>query len=130
MPEKPDTIPTSIAPWLSVADGFAAVAFYKTAFDAKENYRLEMPDGGLIVRLSVQGAEFWISGDSSVSPESAPLAHANIRMILTVANPEEIFAKAIQAGAKEIYPVGEGHGWKIGRLSDPFGLHWEIGHMV
>lgn len=24
--------------------------------------------------------------------------------------------------------IGEGHGWRLGRFADPFGLHWEIGH--
>ncbi len=130
MNQESPVIQNSIAPWLSVPDGLMAVEFYKSAFDAIETYRLETPDGGLIVKLSVNGAEFWISGDNSVKPESAPLSHQNIRMILTVSNPEHIFNKALQAGASEIYPVSEGHGWKIGRLSDPFGLHWEIGHPI
>jgi PhnB protein len=21
----------------------------------------------------------------------------------------------------------EGHGWRVGRIADPFGYHWEIG---
>lgn len=130
MSQEGKAIQNSIAPWLSVSDGFAAVEFYISAFEAEEVYRLEMPDGGLIVRLSVNGAEFWISGDSSIKPDSLPLTHQNIRMILTVPNPEYIFSKALQAGATEIYPVSEGHGWKLGRLSDPFGLHWEIGHQL
>jgi PhnB protein len=24
--------------------------------------------------------------------------------------------------------VSEAHGWRIGRLADPFGLHWELGY--
>jgi PhnB protein len=48
-------------------------------------------------------------------------------MILTVADPDAVFMRAITAGASEIFPVGEGHGWRLGRLVDPFGLHWEIG---
>ena len=53
----------SIAPWLSVPDGARAVAFYKSAFSATEVYRYEDPGGGLVVRLSVAGAEFWISAE-------------------------------------------------------------------
>ena len=60
---KEKSIRTTIAPWLTVQNGEKAVSFYKTAFDAVETYRLETPDG-LIVRLSVNGAEFWISGGS------------------------------------------------------------------
>jgi hypothetical protein len=54
----------SIAPWLSVRDGAQAVDFYKAAFKAAEVYRLDVPDGGIVARLSVDGAEFWLSGES------------------------------------------------------------------
>jgi PhnB protein len=123
---------TSIAPWLSVRDGARAVAFYKSAFEATEVYRLEDPSGGLVVRLSVAGAEFWISAepprDGDASAE--PVGGGSVRMILTVANPDAVFAQALAAGASEVFPVGEGHGWRLGRLVDPFGLHWEIGHQL
>ena len=120
-----DSIKTSIAPWLTVSDGKKAVAFYAAAFNVSETYHLE-DEGVFIVRLNINGAEFWISEDAA----SDNLNDVNIRMILTVANPEEIFDKAIAAGAKEIFPVGVDHGWKLGRIEDPFGLHWEIGHRL
>jgi PhnB protein len=49
-------------------------------------------------------------------------------MILTTAAPDALFDQALKAGATQIFPVGEEHGWRLGRLVDPFGLHWEIGH--
>lgn len=121
-------IRTSIAPWLTVQNGESAVQFYKTAFDAVEMYRLETPDG-LIVRLSVNGAEFWISGGSGNSSAQS-LGYGSIRMILAVPDPDTLFAKALKAGASEIFPVSEEHGWRLGRIVDPFGLHWEIGYQV
>jgi len=121
--------PTSIAPWLSVRNGSKAVEFYKSAFGAIETYRLEIPDGGLVVKLSVDGAEFWVSGESedktNLNPET--LGGDSVRMILTVTDPDAVFDKALKAGALEIFAVGEDHGWRLGRLIDPFGLHWEIG---
>jgi PhnB protein len=120
----------SLAPWLSVPDGERSIAFYKSAFGAVEVYRLDMPVGaGVVVRLSVGGAEFWVSGESGVEPKGngAPLGGDSLRMILTVANPDAVFARALAAGATEVFPVGEDHGWRLGRLRDPFGLHWEIG---
>lgn len=116
-------IKTSIAPWLTVNDGKKAVAFYIAAFGATETYRLE-DEGVFIVCLNINGAEFWVNENA----DSNNLNNINIRMILTVSDPEEIFSKAIIAGAKEIFPVGEDHGWKLGRIEDPFGLHWEIGN--
>jgi len=121
----------SIEPWLTIKDGEEAVKFYKTAFNATETYRLQDPDGGLVVRLSVNGAGFWISDDTSDDNNvDAPLGGNHVRMILIVDDPDNFFAQAIKAGATEIFPVGEGHGWRLGRLSDPFGLNWEIGHQL
>ena len=126
---KEKTIRTTIAPWLTVQNGEEAVSFYRTAFDAVETYRLETP-GGLIVKLSVNGAEFWVSGGSDNASNAQLLGGDSIRMILTVNDPDTFFAKALKAGASEIFPVGEEHGWRLGRLVDPFGLHWEIGYQL
>ena len=119
----------SIAPWLSVRNGAQAVDFYKSAFGATEVYRLDMPGEGVVAKLSVDGAEFWLSGESpehgNSSPESA--GGGSIRMILTVADPDHVFAQALAAGASEVFPVGEAYGWRLGRMVDPFGHHWEIG---
>jgi len=118
----------SLVPWISVPVG--AIDFYKSAFDAIEVYHHDDPSGGVVVRLSVNGAEFWLSQESPdrISPSAEPIGGGTIRLILTVPSPDETFARALKAGAKEVYPVSEGHGWRIGRLADPFGLHWEIGH--
>jgi PhnB protein len=119
----------SIAPWLSVHNGADAVDFYKSAFGATEVYRLEVPGGGVVARLSVDGAEFWLSGESpdhgNFRPES--LWGGSIRMILTVPDPDAVFVQALTAGASEVFPIGEAHGWRLGRVVDPFGHHWEIG---
>jgi len=124
-------VTTSIAPWLSIKNGLGAAAFYKKAFGAKETYRLESPDG-LVARLSIDGAEFWVSEESPDDNKAASeiAGGGGVRMIITVANPDALFAQALDAGASEIFPVGEEHGWRLGRLVDPFGYHWEIGHQL
>jgi uncharacterized damage-inducible protein DinB len=85
-----------------------------------------------MARLSVGGAEFWVSDESPDHGNSGPASEsgASVRMILTVADPDAAFVQAIKAGATEVYPVSEGHGWRVGRLVDPFGHHWEIGREV
>jgi len=120
----------SLVPWISVPVG--AIDFYKAAFDATEVYHHDDPSGGVVVRLSANGAEFWLSQESpdTQSPTPEPVGGGIIRLILTVPNPDEVFARAVKAGAKEVCPLTEGHGWRIGRISDPYGLHWEIGHMI
>jgi PhnB protein len=122
------SIQTSITPWLTFRNCANAVDFYKKAFDAIETYKLETPDGGLVVKLSISGAEFWLSGGATDDANSESVGGETIRMILTVEDPYPIFEKALQSGATEIFPIGEDFGWKLGRIVDPFGLHWEIGH--
>ena len=125
-------IVTTIAPWLSVKNSVAALAFYKAAFGATESFRLEDPGGALVARLSIEGAEFWLSDESPEHGNFSPatIGGGTVRMILTVANPEVFFSRALEAGATEVFPVREDYGWKLGRLVDPFGHHWEIGHPV
>ncbi len=120
---------TSIAPWLSVRNSSRAVEFYKSAFGAVEVFRLDGEDGKVVAKLAINGAEFWLSDETpehaNFSPES--LGGGSVRMILTVADPDAVFLRARSAGAAEVYPVREEHGWRLGRIVDPFGHHWEIG---
>jgi len=121
-----EPIKTSIAPWLSVRQATEAVGYYKAAFGAVEWYRLEDDAGNVIVaQLAIGEADFWLQEDVDSSPDSQGCR--SVRMILTVDDPDSAFEQAIAAGATEIYPISEDHGWRIGRLADPFGHHWEIG---
>ena len=114
---------------LSVRNGKAALEFYKSAFGAKEVFLLE-DSGSVVATLSIDGAEFWLADESpehhNFSPES--LNGSTTRMVLIVSDPDAVFARAISAGAKEIVPVANNYGWRLGRVVDPFGHHWEIGH--
>src|SRR4029077_20110535 len=119
--------PCSIAPWLSVRNGARAVDFYKSAFGATEVFRLDA-GGGVVARLSVDGAEFWLGDESpehgNFSPET--LGGGSVRMILTVADPDAVFSRALKAGASEVVPMREEYGWRVGRVVDPYGHRWEI----
>jgi PhnB protein len=122
---------TSISPQLSVRRGYAAIEFYKAAFGAVEDYRVGGRHDGdpVVAQLSVEGASFWVADESpphaNYSPES--LGGGTVRMLLVVDDPDATVERAVTAGATEIYPVGEEHRWRLGRVVDPFGHHWEIG---
>jgi PhnB protein len=40
---------------------------------------------------------------------------------------EEIFRHEDPSGATIVCPIRTEHAWRIGRVLDPFGHHWEIG---
>jgi PhnB protein len=120
----------SISPMLSVRDGAKAIEFYKSAFGARELFRIGSDSGHVVARLSVEGSEFWLADESpeylNFSPES--LNGSTVRMVMVVQNPDAVFDRAVAAGAKAISPVqNQPYGWRVGRVADPFGHHWEIG---
>jgi PhnB protein len=126
-PSEP--VKTSLAPWLSVSRATEAVGYYQAAFGAVELYRLEDDEGSVVVaQLAIGGADFWLQEDADSSPES--LDRQSVRMILTVDDPDVFFEQAVAAGATAVYAVHEEHDWRIGRLADPFGHHWEIGKQL
>src|SRR5262245_5449083 len=118
----------SIVPMLSVRRGAQALEFYKAAFDASEIFRIDNDKGEVVARLSAGGAEFWVADESpahrNFSPES--LGGGTVRMLLVCDDPDSVFNRAVKAGATVVSPVGNQHGWRVGRVADPFGHHWEI----
>jgi len=120
---------TSIAPWLSVKNATEAVAYYRAAFGAIELERLQDEAGDVVVaQLSIEGADFWIQTDPASSPDV--LDGRSVRMILTVDDPDAVFARAVAAGGTEVASIHEDHGWRIGGVADPSGHHWEIGRRL
>ena len=114
---------------LSVRNGKKAIDFYKAAFGATELFRIESDTGSVVAQLGVGGADFWLADESpehaNFSPET--LAGGTVRMVMTVADPDMAFDRAVAAGATVVWPVANQYGWRLGRVVDPFGHHWEIG---
>ncbi len=125
----------SLSPMLSVRNGAKAVEFYKAAFGAGELFRIENESGAVVARLSVGESEFWVADESpehkNFSPESLGaefLGGATVRMVMVVGDPDAVFERAVKAGATVVWPVADKeYGWRVGRIVDPFGHHWEIG---
>jgi PhnB protein len=120
---------TTIAPWLAVENADEAVAFYRAALGAVASYRLEGDDGKLAVaQPSVDGAAFWVQEDSESGPDAR--GSTSVRLILSVEDPDSAYDRAIGAGATEVAPVSEAYGWRTGRVTDPFGYHWELSRQL
>jgi 2,7-dihydroxy-5-methyl-1-naphthoate 7-O-methyltransferase len=117
---------------LSVRNGRAAVAFYTSVFGAVEAFRFGGTDDHpeVVAQLRLGNAAFWVEDESpphqNFSPES--LGGTTERLLLVTDDPERTLERAVAAGATLVYPVTDEHGWRLGRIVDPFGHHWEIGH--
>jgi PhnB protein len=118
----------SVQAQLSVRDGRAAVEFYKAAFGAMELFRFG--DDEVVAQLAVGDAQFWVEDEAPAYGNFAPptVGGATTRMLLVVDDPEAVLARSVELGATEVSPVADEHGWRLGRIDDPYGHRWEIGH--
>jgi PhnB protein len=126
--------PISIMAQLSVRRGREAVEFYRAAFGAVEDYRVggTEENEAVVSQLSIGDASFWVADESAehanFSPES--VGGATTRLLLIVDDPDAVIRAAVAAGARQVRPAADEHGWRLGRVEDPFGHHWEIGKPV
>jgi PhnB protein len=119
---------TSIQPELWVESPREALAFYEAAFGATVLHHVGHGDD-IVAQLRVGEAAFWIAPPSAemrrLSPRS--IDGTTSRTLLVVEDPETVVRQAVAAGAAESSPVSDQHGWRLGRIIDPFGHEWEIG---
>jgi len=58
--------------------------------------------------------------------------YARSDVLLKLSSVEGMFGPPLEAfhrGATAVVtPVTEDYGWRVGRVVDPYGHHWEIGH--
>jgi PhnB protein len=117
---------TDIQPELWLDRAAAAVAFYEAAFGATVLHRVGEGDD-IVAQLAVGDAAFWVAsaGGKRFSPRA--IGGATGRTLLVVDDPDAVFARAVGAGAIPVAEVAREHGWRLGRIIDPFGHEWEIG---
>jgi PhnB protein len=121
---------SSLTPMLTVKSAAAAVEFYRAAFDAVEHERFSAPTGHVVAELAIDDLRFFVVDENpdafNLSPGS--LGGTTVRLNLIVDDPDATAARALAAGASEIFPVADQpYGLRQGRIADPDGHHWLIG---
>jgi PhnB protein len=120
---------TSIQPELWVDRGAQAVAFYQAAFGATVLHRVGEGED-IVAQLAIGEAAFWVSTAGAngrrVNPKA--IGGATGRTLLVVDDPDAAFRLAVSAGATPTAQPADEHGWRLGRITDPFGHEWEIGY--
>jgi PhnB protein len=119
---------SGIQPQLWIESAAAAVIFYETAFGAEVLHCVGSGDE-IVAQLAIGDSVFWVSSGGSKGPRFSPLAIGGTtgRVLLVVDGPDALFARAVSAGATPTAEMTDEHGWRLGRIVDPFGHEWEIG---
>jgi PhnB protein len=120
---------TDIQPELWVDTPGEALRFYEAAFGATVLHCVGEGDD-IVAQLGVGDAAFWVAPASPAMKRLSPRAldgAATSRTLLVVDDPDSTVGRAVAAGATRSSPVEDEHGWRLGRIIDPFGHEWEIG---
>ncbi|MDB4927478.1 VOC family protein [Mucilaginibacter sp.] len=122
---------TAFAPMLTIRNGVTDIDFYKNAFGAVENMRLNNDDGSVhVAEFMIEDAMFHLHEMMPHNPAKISPDKYNSSTVIIGLMTEDVhglFNRAITAGATIISPVIDyEYGYRQGELKDPFGHHWVI----
>ena len=124
----------TITPQMAVKGVAAAIDWYTRALGAHELLRNAAPDGASIMHaeLLLGDSRFFVVDefpDSVVSPST--LGGTTVTMHLYVPDVDDLFNRAVEAGATVVMPVADQFwGDRYGILRDPFGHRWSIASRI
>jgi len=113
----------TITPYVTVAQAGEMIDFVKRAFGAEELYRGTGSAGGIHAELRIGDSVMMIGGGAAFRGTPTPTAFQYY-----VANADEVYARAIAAGATASLDLREDWGDRFGAVRDPFGNDWIISH--
>ena len=120
----------TVTPYLTVRGAAEAIEFYKRAFGAQQRGVLPMPGGKIGHAEIIIGNSIIMLADEfpehgNQSPES--LNGSPVGLAIYVENVDEVFDRAVKAGATVKEPVADKFwGDRAGSVTDPFGHKWTI----
>jgi PhnB protein len=120
----------SITPYLVMDRCAEAIEFYRSVFGATEVFRTTLPDGAVGHAELVIGDSLIMVADAhpgSLVRSPSALGGTTVSLMLYVDDADQVFARAIAAGARQDDPVQDKpYGDRSGSLIDPFGHRWTI----
>ena len=120
----------SVTPYLTARNAANAIDFYQSAFGAQTRGLLTLPDGKIGHAEIIIGNSIIMLADEfpehgNKSPEA--LNGSPVGLAIYVENVDEVFDRAVKAGATVKEPVADKFwGDRAGSVTDPFGHKWTI----
>lgn len=112
----------AVSPYLVVADPPALIGFLREVFGAEELLRVHRPDGTVMhAEARIRDSVVMLGGSTGEYPATLGMLH------VYVADADNVFEKALAAGATPIMPPAEkGDGDRRGGFVDPAGNQWWV----
>jgi PhnB protein len=120
----------SVTPYLVIKGASAAIEYYKRVFGATERGRMEAP-GGMVghAELTIGDSIVMLADEFPGMDHRSPrtVGGSPVSLVLYVENVDDVFKRALEAGAKQMRPVeNQFYGDRMGTLEDPYGHIWSI----
>ncbi len=120
----------TITPYLFVNGASRAIAFYKKAFKAKLDFKMQHPDGRIShAELTIGDSKVMLADEFPDMNARGPKAYGgtSVCMHLYVEDVDKVFKRAVAAGGQSKRAVENMfYGDRAGSIEDPFGHHWYI----
>ena len=120
----------SIIPYIVMHHASKAIEFYKKAFDAKESFRMEQPNGKIAhAELKVGDSKIMLGDECSEKNTRSPETYGEsaITIHFYTKNVDKVVDKAISLGAKIIRPIENMfYGDRCAMIEDPYGHKWHV----
>ena len=127
----------SLNAYISVRGAKKALEFYKRALDAKELYRLDMPDGRIgHAEIQIGDSRLMLADEmpdmlDAVAKSPDSLGGTSFGLHVYVPDVDSAFKRALDAGAVVKRPVKDQfYGDRSGTFMDPFGHIWTLATRV
>lgn len=111
----------TITPYVMVPQAEAMIDFVKSVFGAQELFRGTGSAGGVHAEVRIGDSMMMIGGGGAFRGTPTPTA-----LQYYVPNADEVYARAIAAGATASLDLMEQWGDRFGAVRDPFGNDWII----
>jgi len=120
----------SLTIYLGVKGASEAIEFYKNAFGATQDFRLDTPDGRVgHAALRIGSSMLMLGEPCEEGVLGSPAADSKVPsgLYLYVDDADQVFSRALDAGAEQIMPMADQfYGDRSGTLRDPYGHVWFI----
>lgn len=121
---------TELAPRLVVSAGDDALDFYAQAFDSTATDQMydgdRLVNGHVLIGSTLVGVT---EEDGSENRSPSTIGGTGVILSLTVPDADAAAARFVEAGGEIVIPIGDRpYGRRDGRLVDPFGHLWILGH--
>lgn len=122
----------SITPYLIIKGAAQAIDYYKKVFGAKEEVRMNGPDGKVAhAELQIGDSRIMLADENPNMGQghasAATIGASPISLYLYLPDVDNVVKNATAAGAKILRPVADQfYGDRSGFIQDPFGHLWGI----